>query len=86
VLMGQVGSIVHAQHELGGLSAITDAVPLYLHRGWVSWTGATAALDCVGGVIATDDADGRIMLLDNQMHTVAIDRRSVLTSDWRPGD
>ena len=86
VLMDQVESIVHAEYQLGGLNAITDAVPFYRHRGWVLWTGATAALDGAGGVIATDGDDDRIMLLDNQLHAVEIDRGSVLTCDWRPGD
>lgn len=86
VLMDQVESIVHAEYQLGGLNAITDAVPFYLHRGWVLWTGATAAPDGAGGVIATDSDDDRIMLLGNQMHVVEIDRSSVLTCDWRPGD
>jgi aminoglycoside 2'-N-acetyltransferase I len=86
VLMDQVESIVHAEYQLGGLNAITDAVPFYLHRGWVLWTGATAALDAAGGVIATHDDDDRIMLLDNQMHAVQIDRSTVLTCAWRPGD
>lgn len=86
VLMDQVESIVNSEYQLGGLNAITDAVPFYLHRGWVLWTGATAALDSAGGVIATGHDDDRIMLLDNQVHALEIDRTAVLTCDWRPGD
>jgi aminoglycoside 2'-N-acetyltransferase I len=84
--MDQVESIVQANYQLGALNAIEDAVPFYLHRGWALWTGATAAPDRVGGIIATDDADDRIMLLDSQLHAIEIDRSSVLTCDWRPGD
>jgi len=85
-LMNQVESIVRAEYELGALNAIKDAVPFYLHRGWALWTGATAALDRAGGVVATNDAEDRIMLLGSQLQALEIDPCSVLTCDWRPGD
>ena len=85
VLMDRVESIVRAEHQLGALNAIKDAVPFYLHRGWTSWTGATGAVDPAGEVIPTDDADDRIMLLGNQID-LPIDRSSVLVCDWRLGN
>lgn len=86
VLMDQIESIVRAEYQLGALNAIKNAVPFYLHRGWTLWTGPTAALDQAGGIVATDDAEDRIMLLSSQLQALGIDRGSTLTCDWRPGD
>ena len=86
VLMNQVESIVHAKYQLGALNAIDNAVQFYLHRGWTLWTGATAAIDHTGGIIATDNGEDRIMLLASRLQSQEIDRSSVLTCDWRPGD
>jgi aminoglycoside 2'-N-acetyltransferase I len=86
VLMNQVESIVHAEYQLGALNAIKNAVPFYRHRGWALWTGATAAQDRDGGIVATDDAEDRIMLLGSQLQALEIDPSSVLTCDWRPGE
>ena len=86
VLMDQVESIVRANYQLGGLNAIDDAVQFYLHRGWTLWTGATAAMDRAGDVIATTNDDDRIMLLSSGLHSVEFEQSAVLTCDWRPGD
>lgn len=86
VLMNQVESIVRGKYELGALNAIENAVPFYLHRGWTLWTGATAAMDRTGGIIATNNGEDRIMLLPNGLRSHEIDQSSVLTCDWRPGD
>lgn len=86
VLMDQVESIVRTEYQLGALNAIKDAVQFYRHRGWSLWTGATAAVDHAGGIIATDDVEDRIMLLSTPLQAREIDRSSVLTCDWRPGD
>jgi aminoglycoside 2'-N-acetyltransferase I len=86
VLMNQVESIVHADYQLGALNAIDNAVQFYLHRGWTLWTGVTAAIDPAGGTMATNNGEDRIMLLGSRFHSLEIDRSSVLTCDWRPGD
>lgn len=86
VLMDQVESILHANYQLGGLNAIENAVPFYLHRGWTLWTGATAAIDRTGRSIATDNADDRIMLRNSRLNNHDIDQSLMLTCDWRSGD
>jgi aminoglycoside 2'-N-acetyltransferase I len=86
VLMDQVESIVYAEYELGGLNAIETAVPFYLHRGWTLWTGATAAMDRAGDIVATTNDEDRIMLLSRGLRDGEFEQAAVLTCDWRPGD
>lgn len=86
LLMDRVESIVRTEYQLGGLNAIENAVSFYLHRGWTLWTGATAATDRVGGIIATSNDEDRIMLLGNIFDGDEIDQSLMLTCDWRPGD
>jgi aminoglycoside 2'-N-acetyltransferase I len=86
VLMDQIESIVHANYQLGVLNAIDSAVPFYLHRGWTLWTGATAAIDRAGEIIATTNDGDRIMLLSSTLHSLEFDQSAVLACDWRPGD
>jgi aminoglycoside 2'-N-acetyltransferase I len=86
LLMDQVESIVRAEYQIGALNAVKDAVPFYRHRDWTLWTGATAALDRAGGIVATDDAEDRIMLLGSKLYSQEIDQSLTLTCDWRPGD
>ncbi len=86
LLMDQVESIVRTNHQLGALNAVRDAVEFYLHRGWTLWTGATAAVNSTGGIVTTDSAEDRIMLLDSGLNSMDVDQSSVLTCDWRQGD
>jgi aminoglycoside 2'-N-acetyltransferase I len=86
VLMDHVESIVYANYQLGALNAIDNAVPFYIHRGWTLWTGATAAIDRAGDIIATTNDEDRIMLLSSTLHSREFDQSAVLTCDWRPGD
>lgn len=86
LLMDQVEPIVQAEYQLGGLNAIENAVSFYLHRGWTLWTGATAATDRDGAVIATNNDEDRIMLLGNPFGGEELDQSFMLTCDWRPGD
>lgn len=86
ILMDRVESIVRADYQMGGLNAIENAVPFYLHRGWTLWTGATAAMDHAGDSVPTNNDDDRIMLLGSNLQDQEFDQSLTLTCDWRRGD
>src|SRR5215210_3365798 len=55
-LMREVGRIVRAAYDVGGLGATDMAVPLYEVHGWRRWRGPTSALT-PADITPTPDAD-----------------------------
>lgn len=81
-VMRALEDVIHANHDLGALSASEDGAGLYAARGWLLWTGPTSVLTAAG-VRRTPEDDGSVYVLPG---SVPLDRRGELTCDWRDGD
>ena len=81
-VMEDVGEIIRAGYELGGLG--TGAQHFYERLGWRVWPGRTSVRTS-GGDRATPDDDGFVMILRTPS-TPALDEAARISCDWRPGD
>jgi len=82
LVMADVGEIIRAGFELGGLG--TGAQHFYERIGWRVWTGPTF-VRAPGGDRATPDDDGFVMVLRTPS-TPRLDETAPISCDWRPGD
>ena len=81
-VMAEVERLVTGGSELGALSASADGAALYTARGWLPWTGPTAALT-PDGVVGTDPE--RIFVLPTPEGPDPLDTTGRLVCDWRRG-
>lgn len=81
-VLGQVGRVVRAAYDLGGLSATDDGVRLYAAHGWLPWLGPTSVL-APDGPRRTPEDDGGVHVLPA---AAPLDRSGPLACDWRDGD
>jgi aminoglycoside 2'-N-acetyltransferase I len=82
LVMEDVGAIIRAGFELGGLG--TGAQHFYERLGWRVWPGPTL-VRAPGGDRATPDDDGFVMVLRTPT-TPPLDETSQISCEWRPGD
>jgi aminoglycoside 2'-N-acetyltransferase I len=82
LVMADVGTIIRAGFELGGLG--TGAQHFYERLGWRVWNGATF-VRAPDGDRATPDDDGFVMVLETP-RTPPLDDTAPISCDWRPGD
>ena len=82
LVMQDVGEIIRAGFELGGLG--TGAQHFYERLGWRVWPGPTF-VRTPDGDRATPDDDGFVMVLRTPS-TPALDEAARISCDWRPGD
>ncbi|MGY2078905.1 GNAT family N-acetyltransferase [Modestobacter sp. SYSU DS0657] len=82
-VMTEIERLVTGGFELGALSASTAGAALYTARGWLPWTGPTAALT-PDGVRDTTDED--VFVLATPSTPVPLDPAGRLVCDWRRGD
>ena len=82
IVMADVGEIIRAGFELGGLG--TGAQHFYERLGWRVWAGPTFVRDADDGR-ATPDDDGFVMVLRTPS-TPDLDETAPISCDWRPGD
>ena len=80
-LMDALEHTIRGAYDLGALGASDMALPFYRGRGWLPWEGETYALTPDGRIRTPDD--------DDSLHVLEIatplDRRGVITCDWRDG-
>jgi aminoglycoside 2'-N-acetyltransferase I len=82
-VMTEVERLVAGGFELGALSASEQGVGLYTARGWLPWSGPTAALT-PDGIVETPDEG---VFVRPTPHTPAeLDVTARLVCDWRRGD
>ena len=81
-LMQAVNDHIRAMYPLGALSAAAPA--FYARLGWEPWLGPTAVRTAAGEVRTPED-DGDILVLATPS-SPALDRSTVLSCPWRPGD
>ncbi len=82
LVMRDVGEIIRAGFELGGLG--TGAQHFYERLGWRVWPGPTF-VRAPGGDRPTPDDDRFVMVLFTPS-TPALDETLPISCDWRPGD
>ena len=82
IVMRDVGEIIRAGFELGGLG--TGAWHFYGRLGWRVWPGPTF-VRVPGGDRPTPDDDGFVMVLLTPS-TPAVDETGPISCEWRPGD
>ena len=81
-VMAEVGEIIRARYELGGLG--TGAQHFYERLGWLTWRGPTSVLTD-GRLVRTPDDDGFIMVLPTPI-SPPLDLDGPLACEWRVGD
>lgn len=81
VVMGELGSVIEANFELGALS--TGVHDFYARFGWERWLGPTAVRHGTG-IDPTPDDDGALMVLRFGPSAV-IDLCAPISCDARPG-
>ena len=81
-VLEQVGRVVRAAYDLGGLSATDDGVRLYAAHGWRPWLGPTSVL-APDGPRRTPEDDGGVHVLPA---AAPLDRSGAVACDWRDGD
>ncbi|MGY5883967.1 GNAT family N-acetyltransferase [Modestobacter lacusdianchii] len=82
-VMAEVERLVRGGFELGALAASEDGAALYARRGWLRWTGQTAALTPDGIVDSPDEA---VFVLSTPATPAPLDTAVRLVCDWRRGD
>jgi aminoglycoside 2'-N-acetyltransferase I len=82
LVMEDIGAIIRAGFELGGLG--TGAWHFYERLGWRVWPGPTL-VRAPGGDRATPDDDGFVMVLLTPT-TPPLDETGPISCEWRPGD
>ena len=82
-VMTEVERLVSGGYELGGLASSEQAVELYAGRGWLPWTGPTAALT-PDGVVETPDE--QVFVRPTPATPAPLDPAGRLVCDWRRGD
>ncbi|MGY1856406.1 GNAT family N-acetyltransferase [Modestobacter sp. SYSU DS0290] len=82
-LMAEAERLVTGGFELGALSASTAGAALYTARGWLRWTGPTAALT-PDGLQETSGED--VFVLSTPATPADLDPAGRLICDWRRGD
>jgi aminoglycoside 2'-N-acetyltransferase I len=82
-VMTEVERLVAGGFELGALAASEQGVALYTARGWLPWSGPTAALT-PAGIVETPDQG---VFVRPTPHTATeLDVAARLVCDWRRGD
>ena len=81
-LMREVGQIIQAEYELGGLA--TGLPDFYTRFGWELWRGPTYTRS-PSGPQRTPEDDGAVMVLRTNS-TKSLEVTDPLMCDWRPGD
>jgi aminoglycoside 2'-N-acetyltransferase I len=81
-VMAEVGEIIRAGYELGGLG--TGAHHFYERLGWLTWRGPTSVLTG-GRSVRTAEDDGAIMVLPTPT-SPPLDLDGPLACEWREGD
>jgi aminoglycoside 2'-N-acetyltransferase I len=82
-LMEAVTDFVRGSFELGALG--TGRHRFYERLGWRTWLGASSVRQPDGGLQATPDEDGFILVLATPS-SPALDWTAPIACDWRPGD
>jgi aminoglycoside 2'-N-acetyltransferase I len=81
-VMEEVGAIIRAGYELGGLG--TGAHHFYERLGWITWRGPTAVRTATG-LRRTPDEDGYILVLPTPT-SPPLDLDATLSCTERAGD
>jgi aminoglycoside 2'-N-acetyltransferase I len=81
-LMLDVNEYIREHFELGALG--TERISFYERLGWRAWQGPSF-VRAQGGLVATPDEDGYILVLDTPS-TPPVDPRAPISCQWRPGD
>ena len=82
-VMGEVERLIAGGFELGALASSQQAVGFYAARGWLPWSGPTAALTPEGVVDCPDEA---VFVLPTPHTPAGLDTAGRLVCDWRRGD
>jgi aminoglycoside 2'-N-acetyltransferase I len=82
-LMAEVERLIAGGAELGALASSAAALAFYRARGWLPWTGPTAALTPDGLVETPDEA---VFVLPTPVTPAPLDPAGRLICDWRRGD
>jgi len=83
VLMGEVDGYIRDNFELGALG--TGVHHFYERLGWFTWRGESFVREPGGGLRATPDEDGYIMVLQTPS-TPALDPKASIECDSRDGE
>ncbi|WP_369135106.1 GNAT family N-acetyltransferase [Modestobacter sp. I12A-02662] len=82
-VMAEIERLIAGGAELGALASSAAAVNFYRARGWLRWTGPTAALTPGGPVETPDEA---VLVLPTPATPAPLDPTGRLVCDWRRGD
>ncbi|MGY1838834.1 MULTISPECIES: GNAT family N-acetyltransferase [unclassified Modestobacter] len=82
-VMAEAERLVTGGAELGALAASTAGAALYTARGWLPWTGPTAALTPDG---VRETPHESVFVLATPSTPIVLDPVDRLICDWRRGD
>jgi aminoglycoside 2'-N-acetyltransferase I len=83
-VMREVGRVIQAGYELGGLGDGSGIPGFYQRLGWETWRGPTFVAGPEGPV-RTEEEDGGILVL-RTVATAGLELSGALVCDWRAGD
>jgi aminoglycoside 2'-N-acetyltransferase I len=84
LVMAELGRVIQAEYELGGLSDGSGIPGFYQRLGWETWQGPTWAAG-PDGPERTAEEDGSVLVLRTPA-TGELDLGGPITCDWRAGD
>jgi aminoglycoside 2'-N-acetyltransferase I len=84
VVMREVGRVIQAGYELGGLADGSGIPGFYQRLGWETWPGP-AFVAGPDGPVRTEEEDGSILVLRTPV-TAGLELAGALVCDWRAGD
>ena len=83
-VMREVGRVIQAGYELGGLADGSGIRGFYQRLGWETWPGPTFVAG-PDGPVPTEEEDGSILVLRTPV-TAGLELAGALVCDWRAGD
>jgi aminoglycoside 2'-N-acetyltransferase I len=83
-VMRAIGDIIRTDYKLGVLG--TGSFTFYERLGWERWHGPSSVRLRDGGMEATPDDDGYLMVLRTPATPPSLDLDAPISCEWRPGD